>query len=231
MKTIKKEIVIFGNGEIAKLAHLFFHKFSNYKIVAFAVDKKYQKSNSFLNLPLVDVEDIAKLYPPENFDAFIALSYNKFNLLREQKYLYFKSLSYKLVSFIHPSSVISDDVDIGENCFILENQLIQPFSKIDNNVTLWSGNHIGHGSIISSHSWISSQVVISGNVKIGEKCFLGVNCSLRDNITVGNDVMIGMGANVTSNIKDGEVVISENSRIFSQDSKQASFIKRKFFNM
>ncbi len=229
MNTEKKEIIIFGNGEIAKLAYFFFNRFSDYKVVAFSVDEKNLKSNSFLDLPLVNVEELSKIYPPENFDAFIALSYNKLNLMREEKYLYFKSLNYDLVSFIHPSAIISDDVVIGENCFILENQLIQPFSKVDNNVTMWSGNHIGHGSVISSHSWISSQVVISGNVNIGKRCFLGVNSCLRDNINIGDDVMIGMGANVTSNIKSGEVVIPENTRVFSHDSKQAKFIKRKYF--
>lgn len=69
---------------------------------------------------------------------------------------------------------------MGDNCFVFENQTIQPFVKIGNDVIIWSGNHIGHHSMIGDHCFISSHVVISGNVKIEPYCFLGVNSSIRD---------------------------------------------------
>ena len=83
---------------------------------------------------------------------------------------------------------------IGENCFIFEDNTIQPFVSIGNNVTLWSGNHIGHHSVIRDHTFIASHVVISGGVEIGEQCFIGVNATLRDHIKVGDRCVIGAGA-------------------------------------
>lgn len=65
---------------------------------------------------------------------------------------------------------------------------------IGDNVTLWSGNHIGHHSVIRSHSFIASHVVVSGGVEIGEQCFIGVNATLRDHIKVGDKCVIGAGA-------------------------------------
>ena len=50
----------------------------------------------------------------------------------------------------------------GDNCFILEDNTVQPFVTIGNNVTLWSGNHIGHDSVIEDDCFISSHVVVSG---------------------------------------------------------------------
>ena len=78
--------------------------------------------------------------------------------------------------------------------FILENNIIQPYVKIGNNVTLWSGNHIGHHSVIKDHC-LFPLVVISGRVTVDEQCFFGVNSTIRDNITIGKKSMIGAGSN------------------------------------
>ena len=64
---------------------------------------------------------------------------------------------------------------VGENSFILEANTLQPFVNIGNDVVLWSGNHIGHHSIISDHVFFTSHVVLSGNCVVGSNCFLGVN--------------------------------------------------------
>jgi len=83
---------------------------------------------------------------------------------------------------------------VGDNCFIFEDNTVQPFVTIGNNVTLWSGNHIGHHSVIHDHCFIASHVVVSGGVEIGEQCFIGVNATLRDHIRVGARCVIGAGA-------------------------------------
>ena len=98
---------------------------------------------------------------------------------------------------------------IGENCFILEENTIQPFVTIGDNVTLWSGNHIGHHSTIMNHTFISSHVVVSGGVEVGEQCFIGVNSTLRDHITVGNKCVIGAGVLLLGDAKNESVFIGK----------------------
>ena len=61
-------------------------------------------------------------------------------------------------------------------------------------MTLWSGNHIGHHSVINDHTFIASHVVVSGGVEIGEQCFVGVNATLRDRIIIGDRCVVGAGA-------------------------------------
>ena len=109
------------------------------------------------------------------------------------------------------------------------NQVIQPYVKIKDNVVIWSGCHIGHRTTIDVHCWLTSHV-ISGNVYIG-KDLTGVNSCIRDNINIGSDVMIGMGAHVTKSIESGNVIISNNSVNFKKGSRQAEFIKKKYFNL
>jgi sugar O-acyltransferase (sialic acid O-acetyltransferase NeuD family) len=133
------------------------------------------------------------LYPPEKNGFFVALSYSRLNLVRKEKFLAAKAMGYRLTSFISSKATILNEGRIGENCFILEHNTIQPFATIGNNVTLWSGNHIGHHSKIGDHTFIASHVVVSGGVEIGKQCFLGVNATLRDHIKVGDRCVIGAG--------------------------------------
>ena len=191
---MNKPLVIFGCGDIAQLAHYYFSTDSNYEVVAFTVDAKYIKDSDFCGLPVVAFEDVAKNYPPDSYDFFVALSYSKLNAVRKEKFLAAREMGYKLVSFISSRATVLNEGRIGENCFIFEDNTIQPFVTIGNNVTLWSGNHIGHHTVIHDHTFIASHVVISGGVEIGEQCFIGVNATLRDHIKIGDRCVVGAGA-------------------------------------
>jgi sugar O-acyltransferase (sialic acid O-acetyltransferase NeuD family) len=190
---MKKRLVIFGSGDIAQLAHFYFSTDSNYEVVAFTVDKEYFSSPRFCDLPVLSFDEIADKYPPEEYDFFVALSYSKLNAVRKDKYLAAKALGYRFASYVSSRATVLSD-KIGENCFILEDNTIQPFVTIGSNVTLWSGNHIGHHSNIGDHCFISSHVVVSGGVQIGQQCFIGVNATLRDHIKVHDKCVLGAGA-------------------------------------
>lgn len=191
---MKRKLVIFGSGDIAELAHFYFKTDSEYEVVAFTVDAAYIEGTTFGGLPVVAFEEVAEHYPPEDHDFFVALSYAKLNAVRKEKFMAAKALDYRLANFISSHATVLNKGGIGENCFILEDNTIQPFVSIGNNVTLWSGNHIGHHSLIKDHTFISSHVVISGGVEIGEQCFIGVNVTLRDHIKIGDKCVIGAGA-------------------------------------
>ncbi|MGE8099724.1 acetyltransferase [Pseudomonas fluorescens] len=191
---MKKSLIIFGAGDIAQLAHYYFSSDSDYEVVAFSVDAAYLTENVFCGLPVFAFEELTTYYPPEKCELFVALSYSKLNAVRKEKYLAGKAMGYRFANFISSHATVLNDGRIGENCFILEDNTIQPFVTLGNNVTLWSGNHIGHHSTIRDHSFIASHVVISGGVEIGEQCFIGVNATLRDHIKVGDRCVIGAGA-------------------------------------
>ncbi|MEN7526094.1 acetyltransferase [Cupriavidus sp. DL-D2] len=190
---MKTPLVIFGAGDIAQLAHYYFSHDSSYEVVAFCVDAAYLEQSSFCGLPVVPFEEVADRYPAEGHAMFVALSYAKVNALRKAKYEAVKEKGYRLAAYVSSRATVLNDGQIGENCFILENNVIQPFVSIGNNVTLWSGNHIGHHSTIADHCFLASHVVVSGGVTIGQQCFIGVNATLRDHITLGERCVIGAG--------------------------------------
>ncbi len=213
---MKKLLVIFGSGDMAELAHYYFSTDSDYEVVAFTVDADYIKESRFCDLPIVAFEDVTQHYPPEDYSFFIALGYSKLNAIRKEKFLAAKEKGYKLVSFISSKATVLNEGQNGENCFIFEDNTIQPFVRIGDNVTLWSGNHIGHHSVIHDHTFIASHVVISGGVEIGEQCFIGVNATLRDHIKIGDRCVVGAGALLLGDAESDGVYIgsaTERSRV------------------
>ncbi|MBM4200304.1 MAG: transferase, partial [Gammaproteobacteria bacterium] len=95
--------------------------------------------------------------------------------------------------------------------FILEDNTLQPFAHIGNNVTLWSGNHIGHHSSIHDHCFVASHVVVSGGVEIGEQCFVGVNATLRDHIKIGPRCVLGAGTILLGDAEPEGVYIAQST--------------------
>lgn len=226
-----KPLVIFGSAEMAELAMYYFSHDSNHRVVAFTVDDAFVAGDQFQGLPLVPFSQVAKRFPPEANDMHVALSYGKLNQLRQDKYEQAKVAGYALASYVCSKSVTWPDLTIGDNCFILENQTIQPTVRIGNNVMIWSGNHLGHGSVIDDHTYIASHVVISGHCKIGKRCFFGVNATVRDFRTIGDDCFIAMDASVTRDLSDGTVALGTPAEILDGEDRRAQAIKRKYFQL
>jgi sugar O-acyltransferase (sialic acid O-acetyltransferase NeuD family) len=191
---VKKPLIIFGAGDIAELAHRYFATDSEYEVRAFSVDREFLTTPTFCELPVVAFDELPTRFPPGECSAFVALSYAKLNRVRREKYLALKALDYPMASYVSSRASILNDGAIGDNCFILEDNTVQPFVRIGNNVTLWSGNHIGHHSTIGDHTFMASHIVVSGGVTIGQSCFIGVNATLRDHISIGDECVIGAGA-------------------------------------
>jgi len=205
-------IGIYGSGLVAELAHFYFKNDTEHQVVFFVNVKDFINQSSFLDLPLVPFETVEKHYPPEDYSLFIAVGYRNRNQIRKQRYLEAKQKGYRLVTYIS-SKATYYGTPVGENCFIFENNVIQPFVSIGNNVTLWSGNHIGHHSTIMDHCFISSHVVVSGCCTIKESCFLGVNSTLRDNITIGEKTIVGAGAVVLKDCPDFSLITPARSKL------------------
>ena len=205
----KEKIVIVGIGETAELATDYFLHDSEYEICAYAAQKAYidekLPERVIDDYPVVEVESLTELYPPKQYKLFVAMAYGKMNYDRRNMYLTLKEEGYKFVSYISSYAYVGSNVSIGENCFILENNVIQRNVSIGDNVILWSGNHIGHRTKIHDHVFLSSHVAVSGLCEIGDNCFLGINCTLGDHISVAENCFIGGGVVLMHDTKPGEL--------------------------
>ena len=198
-------LVIVGCGETAELADEYFTHDSNCEVVAFAVDREFLGGGTLCGLPVVPLDELSSRFPPDRNRAFVAMASGELNYRRSRMYERVKALGYALASYVSSKAFVWPDVRIGDNCFILENNVLQPFTAVGNDVVMWSGNHLGHRSVVGDHCFITSHVVISGFCSIGDHTFMGVNSCVADNVTIGKDNFIAMGSCMAKSTSDNEV--------------------------
>lgn len=200
-----RNLVIFGTRQIAEVCSFYFEHDSDYRVAAFTVDGAFVEADSFRDRPVVPFEEVARRFPPADHDLFVAISYAKMNQLRAAKCAAAKALGYQLARYVSSKAVTWPSLQVGENSFVMEANVIQPFASIGDNTILWSGNHIGHHARIGDHCFLASHIVVSGGVEIGDHCFIGVNATLRDGIKIAPRCLIGAGALITKNTMPDEV--------------------------
>jgi len=215
------KVVIFGVQDFASLAHFYLTHDSSHEVVAFCVDEEHvPDTGTFEGLPVVAFEQIEQSYPPAEVKFFAPMSHRRMNRLRAEVYSRIKAKGYELVSYVSSRATTFPGLKIGDNCFILEDNTIQPFVKIGNNVVMWSGNHIGHHSAIGDHVLFTSHVVLSGHCTIEPFCFFGVNATIRDNLTIAEGTLVAMAATITRNTEPWGVykgTTAEKAKILSKD--------------
>jgi len=155
-----KKLIIYGTGLVAEVAAFYFGVDTDYQVSAFTNAAEFITADEFQGKPLAPFETIEKTHSPDDYEIFIALGYNQTNQVRQARYFEAKAKGYTCATYISPRAAYYQ-TPVGDNCFILEHNVIQPFVRIGNNVILWSGNHIGHHSTIRDHCFISSHVVVS----------------------------------------------------------------------
>jgi sugar O-acyltransferase (sialic acid O-acetyltransferase NeuD family) len=200
-----RPLVIIGAGEIAEMACEYFAYDSDRQVAAFSIGAEFIKDPTLHDRPVVSLDELKARYPPDAYDAFVAIGDGQLNRLRRRHVDSCKAMGYRLASYVSSKAFVWRNVEIGENCFILEHNVLQAFTKIGDNVTLWSGNHIGHRSVVEDDVFMSSHVVVSGFCRIGARSFLGVNSALAHQVQVAPDNFIAMGAVVTASTEPDSI--------------------------
>lgn len=218
-----KDIIIFGNGKIADVIQYYMREESQLPVKAFCVDQEYLSDDYFNGLPVIPFESIEEQYPPEQYDFFVAMGYHDLNAVRAKKMLEIEEKGYQLISYIHPNSMVPNDLRYGKNCFIMNNVNIHPRVTIGDNVFVWSGAMIGHHSTIGNHNWFTSSTNIGGNVTVGDYCFFAMNATVGHSVSIGTNCFLGANVLVTKNYGDDSVWVEANTKKFRLNSHD--FIK------
>jgi len=203
----KRKLVIVGDSAFAEIAYEYFTHDSEYEVVGFSVEQEYLTKTELFGFPVVPFESVEQRFSPADHDVYAALVYTQQNRLRTRLATEAKAKGYQLASYVSSRAFVWRNVVMGEHCFIFENNVLQPFVTVGQNVVMWSGNHIGHHSTIKDHTFISSHVVISGFVEVGESCFMGVNSTVANNVRIGQGCLVGAGALILGDVDENQTVV------------------------
>lgn len=213
-----KNLIIYGNGKIAKVIYQYAKK--RYNVIGFAVEEKFRHSNLFEKKPLVSFENIEEKYSPKDHLMLIAVGYVEMNDIRKKIFNEVKLKGYKIINFIDTSVIIHDNIEIGVGNVILDNVSIQPAAIIGDNNFIWSNATIAHGCIIHNDSWIASGATIGGDTVLDSGCFVGLNSTIGHNIQIAKNTFIGANCLVTKNTAADSVYVSKDSNVIRIDSKR-----------
>ncbi len=200
--TKNRKLIIVGDSAFAEIAYEYFTYDSDYHVAAFSVEREHMTRDMLFEIPVIPFESLAEIYDPEDHDVYVATVYTQLNRLRTRLSKDAKAKGFRLASFISSHAFVWRNVEIGEHCFIFEDNTLQPFVKIKDNVVLWSGNHIGHHTTIGNNCFLSSHVVLSGFVEVGENCFLGVNSTVANNVKIGRNCWLAPDVTIVKDTLD-----------------------------
>jgi CMP-N,N'-diacetyllegionaminic acid synthase len=141
------------------------------------------------------IEDVQGAIVCTGNNDFKASCYNKI-----------KETNLSLVNVIHPSAIISPNVELGEGVFIGPKVIINNNTIIGNNVLINTAAVIEHDNIIEDHAFIGPGCNLAGRVKIKKKSFLGIGVNVIPDIIIGENVLVGAGAVIINDVGDNQKV-------------------------
>ena len=193
---MSRPLILVGAGEMARIALEYFRHDSDYEVIAFSAEREHIVDHQVEGLPVLAYEDLPSLHPPSDVALFVAIPATGLNRLRTRFYEDGKRKGYRFASYVSSRAFVWRNARIGENTFIFENNVVQPFVTIGDNCILWSGNHIGHRTVVHDNVFSASHAVVSGFCDIGQNSFIGGNATFNDGEKGAPERVIGPGAHV-----------------------------------
>jgi acetyltransferase-like isoleucine patch superfamily enzyme len=181
--------MIFGTSMMAKIVHFYFTRDLGREIVGFTVDKQYNSGELFCGLEVFNFEDISRTHPSKDYELFIAIGPSKMNSVREEKFNMAKSMGYTLASFVSKNAVC--DSRIGENCFVADFAVVNPFVTLGSNTFVWEYSFLGNDSIVGNNCFISPRSTVSTFSEIKDNCVLGTASVVKTRVVVDTRSLIG----------------------------------------
>jgi len=194
------KVIIFGASQAASRAYWYLTNDSSYELAAFTVDQRFILKPELHGLPVVSFENIETIYPPDEYkmllhiNSTLPIQLGGCERLRHQKYYQAKAKGYELINYISSKATTWPGLNIGDNCRILANSVVEPFAKIGNDVIIGVGSMVSHDTVIKDHCTVIHHAVVLGNVKVEPYCFIGTNATIRSGITIARECIIGAGA-------------------------------------
>ena len=148
-----------------------------------------------------------------DFDGcIVGIGDNKTRLEKTELLL---SSSAKLISLIHPTSVVSKYSKIDAGTAIMAGVIINPFSKIGLACIINTAATIDHDSFINDGAHIGPGVNMAGNVSIGKKSFIGIGASVKQGVGIGDNVVLGAGSVLIQDLNNNVVAAGVPAKIIN----------------
>jgi len=136
-----------------------------------------------------------------NGSFFVAIGDNNTRQSITEDFL-MKNPNAKLISLIHPSSVVSKNSLIGHGVAIMPLCVINHSTRIGDGVIVNTRSSIDHDSNLDDFSSVGPGVSMGGNVNIGKRSAISIGATVKHGVRIGKDVIVGASSLVLSDIEE-----------------------------
>jgi sugar O-acyltransferase (sialic acid O-acetyltransferase NeuD family) len=189
-----KRIIILGAGGHAKVVCDAL-RLSGYHVLGFLDDNPDLQGSQIMGIKVLGyTHQVGDLHAD---GAVVGIGENR---IRQRLYEQLLALEMPLVNAIHPSAVITSDAELGQGIAVFANVVVNPGSRIGNNVILNTASTVDHDCVIADHVHIAPGVHLCGGVQVGEGALVGVAAAVIPYKRIGPHTVIGGGALVAEDI-------------------------------
>lgn len=146
--------------------------------------------------------DIDSYIPKPNEEILLAISNIKF---RQKAINILSSKNAKIGSYIHHSSIIPQNADLGIGIIVYPFCVIEDYTKIGNYNLLTTYSFISHNCEVGNNNFFSSSG-LAGNVIVGDNNYFGIRSTVIPSVEIGNNNVIQAGMTIDKNIQDDTTV-------------------------
>ncbi|MFZ5644549.1 MAG: acetyltransferase [Bacillota bacterium] len=207
-------IVIGGGGHAKVLVDALIIQLFSIKGITEQDENKW--GGEMLGVPVIGGDEKVLLYPPDKVQLVNGLGSVKKTRNRRLAYENFKNKGYTFASVIHPSAVISIDVELSEGVQIMAGAIIQAGSRIGENTIINTKASVDHDCIIGNHVHVASGATLSGGVCVGDGVHIGAGATVMQYVSLGKNSVVGAGALVIEDVPEGATVVGVPAKVVPQ---------------
>jgi len=204
-------LIIYGDSSYAEMIAHYFHRDSEYRVVAFCVDEEYRTREEIDGIPVVSLENIEEIFSSEEHHIFAAIGYKS---VRTHQMLFEKiaALSYPVASYISTQAIIDPSCKIGINCLVLPGVILEPNTVIEANCFINSGAIVCHHALVKAHTILAAGSLIGGYVTIGESSLIGFQATVAELLRLERETLLGAGSLLLQNTKQHTMYVGSPAR-------------------
>ena len=200
-----KKVIVIGSGGHAKVVIDILHEMEDIEILGIT-SNSLSVNSFFLGYQVLGDDDVLTQFANQNCFIAMGLGGYKDNNLREKVYNYVKGLGFNFINAIHPKSIISKTVKLGESVVIFAGAVLNTEVQIGNNTIVLTGSTIDHETIVGNNVLISAGVTIGAYSKINDNSLLALGSKIISGITIGRNAVVAAGAVVIRDVPDNDTV-------------------------
>lgn len=195
-----EKIVLIGGGGHCKVVIDMIKLGERFEIVGI-IDKE---KGQVMGVPIIgDDEILEKLFNEGVRKAFVCVGGISNPRIREKLYLNLKKIGYSLPVIIHPHSIISDSVSIGEGTCVMAGAVLNAGCKVGENCIINTRALVEHDANLDKNVHVSPGAIVLGDVTVGKNSLIGAGTVIKQGISVGENTIVGAGSVVVKDIAEG----------------------------